>query len=245
MKGEIRIGKEVLLERDSLNGLAGLAGPGLHPGKILTLTDSRNKSFRARIISFDGKDARAFVFEDMGKAESTLDLILLQALPSRERMELVIEKCTELGVDVIVPFHSERSTTLAERDEDQAKSHRWQRRAARAMEQCRRARVPLIAPYCELEDALTWTEWSELKLMFWEKERGTGLRELLKSASCKPRSVSFLVGPEGGLSRNEVRFLDEKGFQRVSLGSRILRTETAAIVGLGLIQYELGDLGVV
>jgi 16S rRNA (uracil1498-N3)-methyltransferase len=245
MKGEIRVGEEVLLKRDSFfNGLTAFSGPGLHPGRIVTLTDFRNQSFRARIISFDGEDARAFVFEHMGRAESGLELILLQALPSRERMELVIEKCTELGVDVIVPFHSERSITLAERDEDQAKSHRWQKRAVRAMEQCRRAKVPLIAPYCELADALMWTEWSELKLMLWEKERGTGMRELLKQA-CKPRSVSLLVGPEGGLSQDELRFLAEKGFQPVSLGSRILRTETAAILGAGLIQYELGDLGVV
>ncbi len=239
MKGEIGIGKEVELDAENL---AALEGFKLRPGKIVTLTGTGRSSFRARIISIKGPLARAFVFEEMPAPESALELILLQALPSKERIELIIEKGTELGVDVIVPFHSERSTTLGERDAVQAKSHRWQRRAVRAAEQCRRAKVPLVAPCGDLEDALLWAQDAVLKLMLWEKERALGLKDELRDRR-GAASVALLVGPEGGLSGTEVGMLEKKGFRAVSLGGRILRTETAAIAALSLIQYELGDLG--
>jgi 16S rRNA (uracil1498-N3)-methyltransferase len=241
MKGQLKIGREVLLDAEDI---AELAGFHLRPGKIVTLIGPDNRTFRARITHLDKGKARAFVFEGMPSAESSLELILLQALPARERMELIIEKSTELGVDVIVPFHSERSITLDERDRSQAKSHTWQRRAVRAADQCRRARVPLIAPFCELSEAIEWVRDEKIKLMLWEKERSAGLKETLKAES-DIRSVAFLVGPEGGLSGAEVSLLEGKGFVAVSLGGRILRTETAAIAGVSIIQYELGDLGAI
>jgi 16S rRNA (uracil1498-N3)-methyltransferase len=239
MQSDIIVGREFILDEEDLEGLSGFS---LRPGKIVTLTDSRNKYFRARITCLEWKSARAFVFEEMPAAESEIEVILLQALPSRERMELIIEKTTELGVDVIVPFHSERSAALEDRDSSQKKSHRWQVRALRAAEQCRRSKVPFIAPYGGLEDALLWTRDSQLKLMLWEKERADGLKDLLR-ANQGVRIVSLLAGPEGGLTEREAGLLAKRGFRPVSLGGRILRTETAAIAGVAIIQYELGDLG--
>ena len=100
-----------------------------------------------------------------GPAESPVEIILLQALPDKERMELVIQKATELGVDVLVPFKSERSIALEQREKRQPKAHRWQEHALSAARQCRRARAPLVAGYTDLAGAIEWARECRLRVV--------------------------------------------------------------------------------
>jgi 16S rRNA (uracil1498-N3)-methyltransferase len=157
-------------------------------------------------------------------------------------MELIIQKATELGASSIVPFKSNRSIFLEDREKKQPKAHRWQRIAVKATQQSRRGRVPLIEPYCDFSEALEYAEGSDLKIILWEKGRDNPLRDVLRSrGNCG--KVTVMIGPEGGFDPDEVQGAQERGFIPVTLGRRILRTETAAIVLLGILQYELGDLG--
>jgi 16S rRNA (uracil1498-N3)-methyltransferase len=167
-------------------------------------------------------------------------VILLQALPEKERMELIIQKATELGVSCIVPFKSRRSISLEEREVRQKKSHRWQEIAVKAVQQSRRSRVPRIEPYRSYQDALNFCGKEGLKILLWEK-KGESLREILRQYH--PQKVYIGVGPEGGFTEEEVALAKDKGFIPVKLGQRILRTETAAITMVGILQYELGDIG--
>jgi 16S rRNA (uracil1498-N3)-methyltransferase len=234
---KIDIGKEVLIKGPPLEALR---FQGCRTGSLITLTDSEGNDFRGRVLRLSEKEASILPFEAFQlPIESPLEVVLLQALPGKERMELIIQKTTELGVSTIIPFKSERSISLEEREAKQKKAHRWQDIAVKAVQQSRRAKVPRIEPYGSFQEALNFCGRDGLKIILWEK-KGESLRETLQQN--RFQKVYAVVGPEGGFTEKEVAFAKDKGFVPVKLGQRILRTETAAIALVGILQYELGDL---
>ena len=232
------IGKEILIEGPPLEALR---FRGARMGGIVTLTDVDGNDFRGRVTRLATDRASVLIFDLFpSSTESPLEIVLLQALPEKERMELIIQKGTELGVSMIVPFQSERSISLQEREMKQRKAHRWQHIVLKAMEQSRRARVPRVKECCSFMEALEFSEGESLKIILWEKT-GEHLRTILERPL--PQKIHAMVGPEGGFTEEEVRRAQEKGFTPVKLGQRILRTETTAITLVGILQYALGDLG--
>jgi len=225
----------------SADALRALAIWQARPGEVMTLVDPEATAYRARIISLDAEKACCIPFERLPvSAESPLAIEVYQALPERERFELVLQKLTELGVARIMPMETEHSSTLEERDSGQKKSHRWPDLIRRAARQCRRAMLPQLMPVDAFSVALRAAESAELKLMLYEGAAGWTLTEGF--GSFKPHSVALMIGPEGGFSPAEVEEAQNDGFLPVSLGPRILRTETAAIVAAALVQGYLGDL---
>lgn len=211
---------------------------GYRAGSILTVVDQLDMVFRARLLG----SGQVVPFEILSSGwESTVPLVLYQALPEKERFELVLEKGVELGVDRIVPFVSSRSTTLEARDAKQRKSHRWPDIVRRAAKQCRRPDVPELGPVMTFEEMLSETARWDLSLMFYEGVTTLRLRDVLQLQEIS--SVSLIVGPEGGFSLAETQQAEASGVQLVSLGQRILRTETAAIAGVSLLSFALGALG--
>lgn len=207
------------------------------PGEILTVVDPQSTPYRARITSVD--KGTCVPFEQLPSAESSLHIEVIQAIPDKERFELVLQKLTELGVNTVLPVESQHSATLEERDAQQKKSHRWPDVIGKAARQCRRAMLPeLMAPQ-PFAEAVSANE-AELKLMLYEGETAWSFVEGF--GSLKPQSVALLIGPEGGFSPEEVEMAQGVGFLPVSLGPRIMRTETAAIVAAALVQSYLGDL---
>jgi len=234
----IDIGKEVLIKGPLLEALSFRRG---RAGSIVTLTDSEGSDFRGRVLRLSEKEALILPFEAFHlPVESPLEVILLQALPEKERMELIIQKATELGVSTIVPFKSERSISLEEREAKQKKAHRWQEIAIKAVQQSRRAKVPRVETYCSFQEALMVCQGDGLKILLYEKD-GENLRNVLRQY--QPKKICAMAGPEGGFTEREAGLAKDKEFVPVKLGERILRTETAAITLVGILQYELGDLG--
>jgi 16S rRNA (uracil1498-N3)-methyltransferase len=234
---KVEIGEEVLMKGPPLEALCFQGG---RVGSLVTLTDPEGNDFRGRVIRLSQTEASIFIFDAFpSPTESFLEIILLQALPEKERMELIIQKTTELGVSVILPFQSERSISLNEREAKQKKAHRWQHIAVKAVQQSRRARVPYVGPCRPLPDVLGDCREDGMKILLWEKG-GENLKSVLKQYPTK--KIYVMVGPEGGFTEQEVRLVKEKGFIPVKIGERILRTETAAITIVGILQYELGDL---
>lgn len=207
------------------------------PGEVLTVVDVQGNRCRARVSG----DDRVVPFARLAAGRSAPLLTVYQALPEKERFELVLEKLTELGVDRIVPFVSRRSTTLAKRDGKQKKSHRWPHILLRAAKQCRRATIPQLAPVLSWQDMLAEVGRWDRAWMLYEGATTGLLRHALQQGA--GRSAALVVGPEGGFSDAEVEQARSAGIVTVSLGARILRTETAAIVGAALVQHVLGDLG--
>jgi 16S rRNA (uracil1498-N3)-methyltransferase len=207
------------------------------PGEILTVVDAAGNRYRARVTG----NAQVVPFARLAFRRSVFLLTVYQALPEKERFELVLEKLAELGVDRVVPFVSRRSTTLARRDGKQKKSHRWPHILLRAAKQCRRATIPQLAPVLSWQDVLAEARGWDRTWMLYEGATAELLRNGLRQGAV--RHAALMIGPEGGFSAAEVEQARSAGIMPVSLGTRILRTETAAIVGTALVQYGLGDLG--
>ncbi|MBE0503372.1 MAG: 16S rRNA (uracil(1498)-N(3))-methyltransferase [Desulfuromonadales bacterium] len=210
-------------------------------GMIVTVIAADEGMWRGRLAELNEDGGILIPFQrTLRPLESSLSLTVYQALPEKERFELILEKLTELGVTRIVPFVSKHSSTLAARDAKQPKSHRWPEVLRRAAVQCRRAIIPELSPCLDFAAVFADAPETALRLMLYEGEGVTSLKSVVAEHSSRP--VALLIGPEGGFATEEVTTARRNGFLPVSLGPRILRTETAAISAATVIQYALGDL---
>lgn len=211
-------------------------------GEVLTVVDPEMTAYRARITSVEPEQASCVPFQRLRTSvESPLRIEIYLSLPDTKGIDLVLQKLTELGVARIAPIELQHSTTLEEGRTQQIKSDCWLEVVNKASRQCRRATLPELLPVQSFADALVCAESAELKLMLYDGDTAWSFTEGI--GSFKPQSIALLIGPEGGFSQNEVEQAQAVGFLPVSLGSRILHTETVTIVATALAQSYLGDLG--
>ncbi|HEU0002655.1 MAG TPA: 16S rRNA (uracil(1498)-N(3))-methyltransferase [Ktedonobacteraceae bacterium] len=209
----------------------------LQVGEQIVLLDNSGDEILATIASVSKSAVDVRLLERRaGKSASNVRIILCQGLLKSARFEWILEKGTELGVSVFAPILCRRSMAGLE-DAGTAKIQRWQRIITEAAEQSGRARLPELLPIHQLKDALNNIPPGALALMSWEEERAVMLRDVLKSSSSS--TVVLFIGPEGGLTADEVKLARQHGVQIVSLGSRILRAETAALAAVASVMYEL------
>lgn len=181
--------------------------------------------------------------------ESNLDIVLCQALSKGKKMDFVIQKGTELGVKRFIPVVSSRSVSRHGTGEGMGKIGRWKKIALESARQSGRNFIPQIddvVEFNELQDNLSGGA-NILKIIPWEEEKSTGLKSVLESLTQNPlkkiKKVIILIGPEGGFSDEEVESSIKAGYIPVTLGKRILRTETAALAAVSIIQFCMGDMG--
>ncbi len=223
-----------------------------HIGGVLRLTsrdrivlfDGSGREFPAEIASVSRRGVRVVLGEGVPvDRESPLSLRLAIGLSQPRAIDFVVEKATELGVAEIVPMATERSQGWLGEKRGKDRQVRWERIAREAARQCGRNRFPRVRPMAEFSQVVGQEAPEALRLIFWEQETRGGLEDAL-TAHAEVSEIQALVGPEGGFSSAEVALALAAGFHIVSLGPRILRTETAAIAVVSLLQYEMGDLGV-
>jgi len=176
--------------------------------------------------------------KEPSRGEPRTHVHMFLALTQRERFEWMLQKCTEIGVASFTPLVTTRSL-VQHTTEVEGKYMRWQKIIREAAEQSRRGRIP------QLNQALTFPEFvkqplerSTTGMFFWEEEGDSDLKTLLKSV--ENTEVNLVIGPEGGFTHEEADFITKAGYNSVSLGKRILRVETAAMIAAGLVLYELG-----
>jgi 16S rRNA (uracil1498-N3)-methyltransferase len=212
----------------------------LAPGAALTLFDGRGGEYEARIEGLR-KDA-VLVIVNQHQAverESPLAITLAQSVSRSERMDLVVQKATELGVTRIVPVLTERTVVRLDAAQADSRVRHWRAIAVGACEQCGRNTVPQIAPPLALPVFLRSVVAGDAQGIRIILSPGGNLRIRDLDAG---RGLILLIGPEGGLSEPEHSAAADAGFRALSLGPRVLRTETAAIAALAAIQQRLGDL---
>jgi len=207
-------------------------------GDRVAVSDGRGRAWEAVVQSLEPGGARLKVLRELASwGESSLELVLGIGLAKGEAMDAVIRQATEMGAKRILPLVTERAerVTAARAARRQV---RWQRLAQESLKSCQRSSLPQIDLPQEFGAALAGPE--KAKLIFWEEERGGGLKSCLTRP--RPAGARILIGPEGGFSAAEVAQAREAGFEVVSLGPRRLKVETAALAALTLIQCAWGDL---
>jgi len=209
----------------------------LRPGATLTVFNGRGGEYAAELI--DDRDAEALLRIGELRAierESSLELTLLQGISRGERMDLIVQKATELGVTRIVPLTADRSVVRLDASQAERRRTHWQAVAIGACEQCGRNRVPEIGQIAALCAALPGVS-DGTRLML-----AVGGAKTLAAAAHGITAATLLIGPEGGLSENEEHVALRHGFTACRLGPRVLRTETAPIAALAVLQALAGDL---
>jgi len=214
----------------------------LRPGAALTLFNGRGGEYAAELVA--GGPGRATVRVGAHRAaerESPLRVTLLQGIARGERMDLIVQKATELGVTAIMPLSCDFSVVRLAAPALAKRRVRWQAVAISACEQCGRNLPPRVHDICPLEAACAAiTAGGETLRLMLVPGAGAALASLV---SRERRSAALLVGPEGGLSEREQGLAQQAGFQACTLGPRILRTETAPLAALAALQVLAGDLG--
>ena len=209
----------------------------LRPGDPLILFDDAGGEYAATVDALTRDAVRVTVGEYLDvNRESPLQVTLAQGISRGERMDVVVQKATELGVRRIVPVLAERTVVRLNAAQAANRLRHWRAIAIAACEQCGRNRLPEITPPMSLQDFLVSDYPSGLRLVL-SPEGGLTARELPASPA-----VTLLIGPEGGLSDAERSAALAAQFTGMMLGPRILRTETAALAALAVIQQRLGDL---
>ncbi len=204
-------------------------------GEPLILFNGEGGCYQGTVATVSKKNVSVelseFIAEDN---ESPLTIELGQSLSRGERMDWAIQKATEVGVTEITPLFSERCEVKLNAERQEKRLQHWRKIAISACEQCARNRIPVINPPQQLNE---WLQNRQTALNFVLHHR----TERKLSGYEKPESVSLLIGPEGGLSADEIQLAESKQFNALALGPRVLRTETAPIAAISLMQYLWGD----
>ncbi len=224
----------------------------LRAGDTVIIADGIGSSYLVEIAATDKEKVLLKILEKMDESrEPFLKVILAQALAKGEKMDYIVQKCTELGVSEIIPFISERTVVKLNDKKAREKVSRWQKIARGAAQQSQRNKVPLIREVSTLKEVLEGKGKETLCIFLWEQEQEQGIKDVLGRAAAvkgngtkeEEMEVMIIIGPEGGFSENEGEMASKFGVHSVLLGPRILRTETAALAALTIVSYELGDLG--
>lgn len=216
-------------------------------GDLISVIDGHGRAFQAEIQSIrNGTVFLNILSEITVDTESLFNLILCQGIIKGEKMDMIVQKATELGIRQIIPLITERVIVKETR-----KLKRWQKIADEATEQCKRAVIPNIREPVDIRKFLLQSNSAITQrkrgLLFWE-EGGKAITEALKEVIyCEDAKGAFIndmpfyivIGPEGGLTSQEVELAEESGFIKTTLGKRLLKSETAAIVSIALIQFLL------
>lgn len=209
----------------------------LKEGDECIALDNLGNEVAGRLEQVSPETCLATVIEKRRADEPRVRLLMLLSLTQREKFEWMLQKCTEIGAAGFLPVISQRSLVQG-KTETLAKYERWQMILKEAAEQSGRGMIPQLLPPANLKEAVmnTRDEYA-LRLIPWEDEKQTGIKTMLREGN--PAQVALLIGPEGGFSAEEVETATDAGFLRVTLGRRILRMETAAVVSAALIFHEL------
>ncbi|HBP39110.1 MAG TPA: 16S rRNA (uracil(1498)-N(3))-methyltransferase [Clostridiales bacterium] len=216
----------------------------LGPGDELIVCDGTRSDLRCRIRRFTAAAVELTVEERQANhTEPSYRAILYQGLAKGDKMDTIVQKAVELGVFKIVPVICRRSVARPDENSLDRKLARWNRIAAEAAKQCGRGQQPKVARPLEFAAAVGAAATADICLIPWENERGRSLRQELETAAAdKPQpEISLLIGPEGGFAAEETGLAFAAGIRPVTLGRRILRTETAGAAALAMLIYRFND----
>lgn len=219
----------------------------MRSGERLMVSDGSNRKYLCRLKTYEtgsGGEERA-VLDILEKEENDTELpsrvYLFQGLPKQDKMDLVVQKSVELGVYKIIPVAMRRSVVKLSGEKAEKKRQRWQEIARSAAKQSGRGLVPEIEKVLSWAEALKMAENLDALLLPYELAEGMGTTRQVMESLRPGQSIGVFIGPEGGFEKTEVRKAQEAGAKLITLGKRILRTETAGIATLSMLMFQLEE----
>lgn len=214
----------------------------MNAGEEFYAVDEAGRRFLAKLESVSKAACTAILMEELSDNEAPVRITIYQGLPKADKLELVVQKLTELGAHALCPVKMERCVVKLDEKDGKKKQDRLQKIAREAAKQCKRGSCLDVLPpqtFKQLKDRL---QAHDLLLVPWEDAEGYGL-SAAHAQFPEAKDIGIVIGPEGGMSAAEVASLEELGARQITLGPRILRTETAAIASCALAMLLWGDLG--
>jgi 16S rRNA (uracil1498-N3)-methyltransferase len=218
----------------------------LNIGDRVILSAGDGFDLKAEITAYSDQGAELKILSrEKSKVEAEIKVWLAQGLPKKSKMDLIVEKATEIGFAGLIPLESKRTIVKYNHKKKDKKQRRWQRVAEAAAKQSGRAVVPEIKDFYSTDRLKNLKDEFDYVLLLWEDEKEYSIKQFFKENNVAAEAkILLIIGPEGGFSEAEVsQFKDELEARIITLGPRILRTETAGITSLTAILYEKGELG--
>ena len=202
------------------------------------------KSYICKITNFNVNDIECEIIKTLNEQENKLNIDIYQGIPKLDKMELIIQKSVELGANAIIPLKLKRCIVKIDSSNENKKIERWQKIAESAAKQCGRNNIPEIKKVHTIQDIINVKHQYDAIIVAYECEKENKLKDILLKLKEKFNQNSYIniavvIGPEGGLDAKEVENLKDEGALIITLGDRILRTETVALNILSIIMYEL------
>lgn len=211
-------------------------------GEQVEVCDTKNSEYICEITNIEKSIVNLDILEKVEiQRESDLKVKLYQGLPKGPKMEMILQKLTEVGVDEIILVQTKRSVTKVDDKKEDKKIERWERIIYEAAKQSKRGKLPKLRGVLSFKEALEDMKNNDLNICPYENERTVSVKSALKNVQIN--NIGVFVGPEGGFAEEEIEKIQDIDSKVVSLGPRILRTETASVVASSIVLYELSDLG--
>ena len=206
----------------------------------LLISNGQDKDYYCKIESISDDEIKAFILdEEFEGTELPTEIYLFQGLPKSDKMELIIQKAVELGVKEIIPVATKRCVVKLDDKKEASKIKRWQAISESAAKQSRRTIIPEVSTVMSFKEAINRAKEFELGIIPYENFKDmTETKEVLKKVQ-KGIKIGIFIGPEGGFEESEIQYALENGIYPISLGKRILRTETAGLAILSVLMFQL------
>lgn len=238
------VGQKVFIDGNDYNHLKNSLR--LNIGDRVILSDADGFDMKAEILKFDDQSVELeIISREKSSVEPDLEIFLAQGLPKKSKMDLIVEKATEIGFKALIPLETKRTIVKYNHKKKEKKRNRWQRVAEAAAKQSGRAVIPKIYDFYSIKDLENYKNRFDYILVLWEDERELSIKKFFKENKVSnSASILIIIGPEGGFAAEEVKqFKERLNAVIITLGPRIMRTETAGITALACLLYEKGELG--
>ena len=212
----------------------------MKPGEEILISDGEKKEYHCEIKTLDPEYVEAgIMFVKEEGLELPSKVYLFQGLPKNDKMELIIQKAVELGVYAVVPVATKRAVVKLDDKKEAKKLTRWQSISESAAKQAKRLIIPEVMPVMSFKEAVAFSQTMDVRLMPYELAENMAYTRQVLSQIKPGQSIGIFIGPEGGFAEEEVELALNSGMETITLGKRILRTETAGMTVLSILMYLL------
>ena len=232
-------GENAYIEGSDVNHIANVLR--MKPGEELLISVKGDWDYLCKIVDIETDRVKLKVLESMEQRELPVNITLLQGIPKSDKLEMIIQKAVELGVSEIIPVKTKRVVVKIDEKKVDTKVNRWNAIAESAAKQSKRSIIPKVHEPMSIDNALEIVKDFGVKLIPYENADGIDKTRKILDNMDKTKNIAVFIGPEGGFEESEVERIKNSGFEVITLGKRILRTETAGLALLSNIMIRLED----